>query len=739
MIQIPNMLVVPAREAGRTLAAIELPPDVIDTWEAVVWRHKKQPGESERLSWERKLPNGEMLTDIKWASLLEMCRRYYCHLRNTREKLLARDTAFSRMNIVFQLVDWVVSTGFSSLASVTASAVRTLVDTIDKGISAARGIVKKPRARAGTLACENSQQKANAGNLSGSYLSVVLSVIHELYDLYCVPFENDEFVLNDGFRYSLFDDFLEAAEAGRKKGRAQDQTDDINEEAVFAYTDAALQFIYDFADDLIELKERADALPPPTASRVSPGERIALVAELLGFEVLADSSELLAEDAPNFSKIAQKCGIDPTSIYKPHFKTLILEAASARKSKRAKREAFAQELFEVARSKRVKVQPPPTRARNAGQLIGLPFTGKKSGTASPWPVETIGASRHNGRSLEAAITDLWTSIAIIIFAWEADRTGEALSLEADCLEEGVDGWYLKSRVFKDRNQISGSETRHPCPAVVVRAIQVAFRLGANARLNSGSNELFLRDNRLRESVSDQSSLRDRMADFAKRHVREDVAKGIKFIPRHFRRFFPTLWVNYYSYGGRFRALQRLLNHDELTTTILYSRRASRLDAARESQTRMTSRLIGDNLLNGLPLVGGALKKVQSIIARLDFRISSPGDLPGKLEKELRTSGVRVYPLTFGYCLWHSHARRTARCTTATEPGSAEAWPSTGKTETVCGECVNFFTTPVFESFWSMARERHRQMEEDSRAPAILRRLGRKGRLIAERFLRMFSG
>ncbi len=725
-------------ESERKLTVVELPPDVIDSWEAAVWRHKKHPGQPERLSWERKLPNGEMLTDLKWAPLLEMCRRYYCHLRNTRPVVLVRATAFSRMSIVFQLVDWVVATKFPSFASVTASSIKSLVDSIGDGISAARGAVKKSRARAGTLPVKNSQSTERVYKASSGYLSVVLSVIHELYDLYCIPVEDEVFMLNDGFRYSLFDDFLEAAEAGRKKGSSQDQTDDINEEAVFAYTDVALQYVYDYADELIDLQERVDALPPPTTSRVSPGERTALVAELLAFEVLAETSTILTSDGPNYTKIAQQCGVGPTSIYRPHFKKLILKAAHARKSAHDKRETFAKHLFEEARSNRVKLQRTPTRTRNAGSLIGLPFYGKHSGTASPWPIETIGASRHNGRSLEAAITDLWTSIAIIILAWEADRTGEALSLDADCLEEGVDGWYLKSRVFKNRNEVAGSETRHPCPAVVVRAIQIAVRLGAKARLESGSNELFLRENRLRESVSDQSSLRKRMADFAARYVPGDVANGIKFIPRHFRRFFPTLWVNYYSYGGRFRALQRLLNHDELTTTILYSRRASRLDAARESQTRMTSRLIGDHLLNGLPLVGGALKKVQSTIARLDFRVSSPTDIPRKLEKELSASGVRVYPLVFGYCFWDSDARQTARCRTSTEPGSAVAWPSTGKTETVCGECVNFFTTPVFQSFWSMAYDRHKQMEEDSRAPAILRRFARKGRRIAERFLRMLS-
>lgn len=395
MIQRSDTLFSPYCESGRKLAGIALPPDVIDEWEAVVWRHKRHPGQPEHLSWERKLPNGEMLTDLKWAPLLEMCRRYYCHLRNTRPVLLARATAFSRMSIVFQLVDWVVTIRFLSFASVTASAIKSLFDSIENGISAARGVVKKTRARAGTIPDEDWQSTKNSGKLSGVYLSIVLSVMHDLYDLYCIPFENEEFILNDGFRYSLFDDFLEAAAAGRKKGRSQDQTDDINEEAVFAYTDVALQFIYDYADELIDLQERVDALPPPTTSRVSPGERTALVAELLAFEVLAETSNILAGGGPNYSKIAQQCGVDPTSIYKPHFKKLILEAAHARKSKRDKREAFATHLFEEARSHRLKLQPTPTRARNAGQLIGLPFSGKHAGTASPWPIETIGASRHN--------------------------------------------------------------------------------------------------------------------------------------------------------------------------------------------------------------------------------------------------------------------------------------------------------------------------------------------------------
>ncbi len=497
-----------------------------------------------------------------------------------------------------------------------------------------------------------------------------------------------------------------------------------------------MQYVFDYSDELIQLQELADGLSPPTSSRVSPGERIALLAELMAGEVLKEVSQLLPVDGPAYSRIALYVGVNVTYIYHPRFKSLILETLRVREGTVTEKHTFVQRLSKIAKSSRQKVKKTPVRTRDAGRKIGLPYSGKLTGSASPWPITTIGASRHSSHSLEAAITDLWTSVSIIIFAWQAERTGQVLDLDVDCLEQGVDGWYLKSRVFKDRNDLIGSETRHACPDVVVKAIQLVIRLGAKARQETGSKKLFLRDNRLRDSISDQTSLRNRMADFGKRHVRSGVLGNIKIIPRHFRRFFPTLWVNYYSFGGRFRALQRHLNHADLTTTVLYSRRIARPDIVRESQTRMTTRLFGESLLSGLPLIGGGLKKVQSIIARLDFRLSAPDDVLHKLEKGMKREAMRVYPLPFGYCLWDRHAFRTARCRQSPEPGTGKEWPPVNKVETVCGECFNFLTTPTFETFWSQAYDRHKAMEEDIRTPRVLKKLARKGRRISEKFLKV---
>ncbi|NKC47920.1 hypothetical protein HED54_03675 [Ochrobactrum anthropi ATCC 49188] len=127
-------------------------------------------------------------------------------------------------------------------------------------------------------------------------------------------------MLNDGFQYSLYDDFEAALTDGKRRGSDQQQTDDIDEEAVFAYTDAALQYVFDYSDELIQLQELADGLSPPTSSRVSPGERIALLAELMAGEVLKEVSQLLPVDGPAYSRIALYVGVNVTYIYHPVLK-----------------------------------------------------------------------------------------------------------------------------------------------------------------------------------------------------------------------------------------------------------------------------------------------------------------------------------------------------------------------------------------------------------------------------------
>ncbi|CDZ31173.1 Hypothetical protein, partial CDS, partial [Neorhizobium galegae bv. officinalis] len=132
------------------------------------------------------------------------------------------------------------------------------------------------------------------------------------------------------------------------------------------------------------------------------------------------------------------------------------------------------------------------------------------------------------------------------------------------------------------------------------------------------------------------------------------------------------------------------------------------------------------------------KKIQSIIARLDITLSDPADTADRLSAYLKDTGTRVFPMPFGYCLWDYQAIKKALCRLPDQTDGF-TWPPTGKTETICGECANFFSLSIFQTFWEIAFRRHKAMEEDERAPMLLRNLGRKGKRIAQRFLRAFSG
>ncbi|MBY3513737.1 hypothetical protein HFN76_16085 [Rhizobium laguerreae] len=728
----------------RKLAFLELPSDMKGSRDDKVYEHTRfHRAQPWKIIWDRPLADGR-LTDPKWSHLWEMCRRYYCYLRTYREKDISRSTAFKFAGVAIRLVEWLVRCGYSSFAEVPYSALQELVATVEDGFDAVRGTKRKLRKRPGRWKLDDIDLVAHpkAGKYVAPYLADVLRVLWDLFDLYTHPFDGDSYVLNDGLRYSMFDTARQAYGDAHDRGRRQGQTEDVSEELMFQYADAALQYVYDYADDIIELKERYDSLPPTKLSdRARPGERPRQLAEFLRREVSQGKSHSFGADGPNLSRIADAVGIDATTIYKDRFISLVNLAFDAYKST----SSTAKEVFE-AEITRLLASPPKRRTPaklvdnlHAAAEIGLPFTGRCNGSASPWPIVHIGASpRSSPKNLEAAVTDLWTSISIIILAWQADRTGEHLDLDVDCLEERVDGWYLKSRVFKDKNDTVGTPTIHVCPDVVVRAVQVATRLGAQARLRTKSNKLLLRDNRLRDSVSDESSLRDRMGKFGKKFVRGEDADEIKFTPRHLRRFFATLWVHYYTYGGNFVSLQRHLSHASLTVTVLYGRRLANLDVAREAQTRLAFHLFGENAMNGMPLVGGASKKIQSIQARLNLTLSAPADLAVRLKVHLEDTGTRVFPMFFGYCLWDRQAIKKALCQRPGDQAAPYSWPAVGKTETVCGGCANFFTTAVFKTFWELAYRRHKEMEEDERAPTLLRDLGRKGKRIAQRFLRALN-
>ncbi len=722
-----------AQRPIRPLANLELPSDMKGGWDDQIYEHERHHrSQPFKIIWQRDLSDGK-LTDPKWSLLWETLRRYYCYLRGYRSRPVSRSTAFACVNIAIKLCEWLTKCGYTSFSQVSYDALQNLTSTIEEGSWAADGEKRKTRKRPGKSIDVDALEQASGTTYAKSHLSQIRSVIWELHDLYVHPMDGENYALGDGFRYSVeaFSDYNEA-------GKDHEQTEDLAPDLVFQYTDAALQFLYDYSDEIIELKDRNENLVSREVSRARPGDRLRQLAAVLYDEVTNDRSQLFSASGPIYPNIASKLGMDATSIHKPRYKQLIAECFKHRQDESGL-DAIKYKLQAIATKTGRIVEGENARDRGASVKLGLPYFGKKSGSASPWPIEIVGFSANSSKmSLERAVVDLWTASIIIILAWQGERTGQILDLDVDCLDQRLDGWYIKSRKFKDRNDTIGTATFHPCPLVVVKAVHVATKLGAAARASEKSTKLFFRTNRLRDSIPDQSALRRQVADFGERYVNDPNSAGIKLIPRHLRRFFPTLWIHYYSYGGKFRALQRYLDHGSLSVTVLYGRRSSNLDPIRESQTRLALHVLGEHVQNGLALLGGAAKKVETIVARLNFKLGTPAEVAEKLMTEVRENEMRILPINFGYCVWDKTAVKHRACELPGDGADINHWPTVGKTESVCGGCSNLLTTSTFRTFWEASEFRHQALENDERAPTHLRRLGRKGRLYARRFLRAFN-
>ncbi|WP_142587150.1 hypothetical protein [Pseudorhizobium halotolerans] len=612
---------------------------------------------------------------------------------------------------------------------------RTLRDSFEELSSRQSGL---KRNRPGTRGNRDRATFGEGPRLTKGYLSEVAGVIFELHLLYVYPMDDDIYLLPDGFAYTPHETIEDAKAFAKEYGKEQEQTDDVPVDLVFQYADAAIQYVFDYSDEIIGLQGQAEALQAiPRATRAGPGERLGQLAEFLADQLLEPQSALLSRRRPPYNEIAQACSISSTSIYKERYKHLIFRAMNACQGSATDRLALIGEYRALAIEQRLVVRRDVVPDRNASLRAGLPYQGKTTGTASPWPITHVHSSKNSLRSIERAVSDLWTAIYIVIFAWLGERTEQAQALELDCLERGVDGWYIRSRVYKGHDDVTGSYVKRACPDIVAQAINVAVRLGKSAREATGSRALLCETNRHAQSVVDSSTLRNRMASFGARYVCGEDADNVKFVPRHLRRFFVTLWVHYHGYGGKFHALQRYLDHGDLTTTVLYGSRVSRIDAAREEQTRLTVGLFSKFVSDAASFSGAGVKQMQALLARLDCRVGSLKDITNKLEELVRELGMRVYPLGFGYCLWHDRAAARAKCRSGSCVGLG--WPEVGKTETVCGDCFNFFTLPIFLGFWERAVKRHDEMIRNENAPDVLRKLSKAGKRIAMRFVRSIRG
>ncbi|UIJ79100.1 hypothetical protein [Rhizobium leguminosarum] len=670
------------------------------------------------MPWTRKMANGRRLCHSTNASAWELARRYMSAYRNQifdGADNVVLSTVINRTYTALAVIDAFKKLGFASLSDVRKKGWNDFLKTLEFGLH------------------PNRRER-----VSRSRLIEIFRVCDDLSRLYRIPDENGKFILNDGFSIELFSNFNDAIALAYQLGTDfEAQTPDTPASVAFAHMNAAIEYVVDYASDLIRLFNAAEAAKnqerKPTRAR--PGQKNADLLEFLlqlgreGFLDLAENGVL------SRSKIAHSIGIATTTLYQPRHAAWIdrLEKAQLTASS-AENESFRREAQLEIDTIRAKLKN-PSQNRIATVQIGLPFSGI-TGAAHPWPITEIGRSRWTtGCSLEEAIANLITAALIIILAFMGDRLGEGLNLDVDCLVEKLDGWYLRSRKFKGHSAEVGSFLEQPCPEVVVRAVRVITELGADARAAAGSSNLFFIPHRSGASVPDDSTVRNRLKRFGKSTRASLNGKDGDWIvtPSQLRRFFATMWVNYYEFGGKFEALRRMLDHRWITTTLGYAKTWQK-QVISDLQLSLTFSVMRTTVFDGVEMKGAAGVRFAKLANRIKMMVLPIEEVSEWISAQIAAYGFRLFPMPWGYCLWSKDAGKYASCVGRGARRVGINRPNTIKDCGTCSKCRQFIETPVFEPYWQFSLEMHETIMNQPLAAPRLKKAALEGMRRSKLFL-----
>lgn len=688
----------------RQLVPIESAAGMLSDWDADVWLYStKRFGRQEVFPWTRVMANGLPLTDKVNQSFWELTRRYQAVLRNElhpNERGLALSTVFGKTRTAVAVCDLAIKLGCSSLAELTAEQYQEIQTQFNQGKS---GL---------------SDKKITRGRLVH-----VLDVLNDLHDLFVYPQRDGLYFLNDGIRFSWLsiDDRRAVAANARDAG----QTDDVPEAIVFAHITAAIEYVGLFSDDILELarKSRVIKSEPVVACRARPGEATAKVAVRLLAGVEVGRSDLLFKGNTVTKKIlSQECGVDLCSLYDKRFLELIapVERWLSSPTKNTRRQAISalrERITKFEAISRREIQRDAPRAD-----VGLPFTGKP-GAFSPWPLVSLGSGRFGGASLEEAEADLWTSCYVIILSYIAVRLGEGLTIKVDCIRKRIDGYYIAYRTSKAANSEGGTLVERPCPEIVARAVEVASKLSSDAREEFGSDDLFFVRHRHGASVLENSAVRQRIRFFGRRtgaSVTEDGSERT-ITPNELRRFFVTMWVGYFEYAGKYESLRRFLNHAWITTTVRYGLRKNESPRLSSAQFELSVKVLSRKLLDGAGGLADLPKSIVPFIQSLKVRALPVTELFKEFREYAKDQGFMLFPMPWGYCLWHNSAAKYAQCLEASLRRIGTQRIDAKRTCEGCGGCHNLVKDHVFDPFYETAIPRHEKIARNKKASPSLRR------------------
>ncbi len=704
-------------------------------WDTDCWVFEPdRPRSNNKIYWDRQLCNGTLLTDPVNASLLETARRFLAISVNVPGGFFAERCVAYNLHLAFDLlaiIDWAVSLGHQCLADASPADWDKYKQDIKYGSNHFLG---KP-----------------SNEVTSDRILSVFRVFQQVFDMYKTPSDDGSYFLNDGLRFKPFNHPGEAISIAQDLGKTGGITDTLPPQTALYFINAAIEYVANYSDDIIKLSDELDQLRlSPTFGRQeyarrAPGEAMSDFAGVLMKRLDRALKAPLSIHSFSKSEIANDAGMNVTVLYKPKYSSFIqqaLKAATIRddSSRRRACERLSAKLIRLQRPRRTRVYNRTVKFPRVGESearqLNLPFKGE-SGKAAPWPIVKVG-SRNRGDSLEEAIVNLWNAVYVVIGVFMADRTTSIMETEVDCLSEGSDGYYLRTSTTKESNTALGLTNARPCPDIVAKAVDVAIRLGRNARVRTHSNKLFMGNNRLGDSVPESSSMRNRLKRFSQSinlPANDDFEHWL-LKSQELRRFFATAWVWYYELGEGLDALKQHLRHTDINTSLIYGRAQMRGDTLSEEQRALTLTVLEKAALGWIDLRGPGGQRMMKMFLRMRMHVTEPDRLIELIKRNVQRRNTALIPMPWGYCVWEKDAHLHAKCISHAEGEEiSRARPSERKSAMTCVECANYLMSDAhpFSDFWKMSLERHRRIKAMVGAPEVLVEASTVGEEIALRY------
>lgn len=323
--------------------------------------------------------------------------------------------------------------------------------------------------------------------------------------------------------------------------------------------------------------------------------------------------------------------------------------------------------------------------------------------------------------------------AIVIAAFTARRHEEILSvrdsnpndhdsappaIEFD--EEGAWLWCYIEKTVQDWDKT-------PCPASIVKAIEVLTRLSKEAREISGDRRLFINKTfGLDEVVGLQlGRYLNEFAEFVGVPLCDDGTRWF-FKPHQFRRFFSIIYMHRYEHAN-LSALSHQLRHEAASMTETYTTELRDGDLVSAAKKEHALEIITEVALGKRMATGPAGEKLDEMLSRHFKRALKDVEiLPEKLtarkarqiaERVMDKLSMELVPFKYGYCLAFQKLKfRNAACISDREshdgPDLAKATVST------CAACPHFYIDQTFKHYWESMAEIYAQCLHHKELPAV---------------------